>query len=199
MAGVLFIISGPSGVGKGTLVKLLLQKDPSLTLSVSCTTRKPRAGERDGKDYFFIEKEEFLKRIDEKGFLEYDEHFGNYYGTPKDFVFRKLESGSVLLEIEVVGAMKVRQALAEMEHAPRLVTVMVVPPDLNELERRLAGRRSETEEERKNRLERVRFELSQQYTYDYVVVNDVLQETEQRLRNIITDEINATERRQKND
>lgn len=199
MAGVLFIISGPSGVGKGTLVKLLLQKNPALALSVSCTTRQPRAGERDGVDYFFIEKEEFVRRISEKGFLEYDVHFGNYYGTPKDFVFDRLKEKSVILEIEVVGAAKVRQALAEMQSAPRLVTIMIVPPDLNALERRLTGRESETEEERKNRLERVRFELSQQNLYDYVVVNDDLRQTEQQLQQIITNEINATERRRKND
>lgn len=196
MAGVLFIVSGPSGVGKGTLVKLLLQKNPDLTLSVSCTTRQPRAGEREGREYFFIAKEEFLKRIGEKGFLEYDEHFGNYYGTPKDFVFQQLTSKSVILEIEVVGATKVRKALAEMPDAPRLVTIMVVPPDLNELEHRLAGRRSETEEERKNRMDRVQFELSQRETYDYVVVNDDLSAAEQRLQEIITNEIKATERKE---
>ena len=99
--GTLFVISGPSGVGKGTLVNLLMQDDKSLVLSVSCTTRRPRVGEVNGKSYFFISQEEFLKRKEENGFLEWDEHFGNYYGTPKSFVLEQLKTHSVILEIDV--------------------------------------------------------------------------------------------------
>ena len=109
MRNVLIVISGPSGVGKGTLVKLLLEEDPTLALSVSCTTRPPRKGERNGRDYYFIEKEEFLSRIRENDFLEYDEHFGNYYGTPRSFVERQLKEKSVVLEIDVVGALNAKR------------------------------------------------------------------------------------------
>lgn len=190
MQNVLFVVSGPSGVGKGTLVKLLLKENPALALSVSCTTRAPRAGERNGKDYFFVSREEFQARLKEGDFLEYDEHFGNYYGTPKSFVWEQLKEKSVLLEIDVVGALKVKDGLKTGEF-PRVVLVMVVPPDVATLEKRLAGRQSETEEERLKRLDRVRYELEQQEKYDYVVVNDDLQEAKRALQAIIEREINA--------
>lgn len=182
MRNVIFAISGPSGVGKGTLVKLLLQEDKSLAASVSCTTRAPREGEIDGKDYFFITREEFVNRISENDFLEYDEHFGNFYGTPRSFVERQLKEKSVILEIDVVGALNAKRLL------PQTVLIMIVPPDLEELEQRLAGRGSESEAERKERLRRVRYELEQQDRYDYVVVNDDLQSAKNRLREIIKSE-----------
>lgn len=187
MQNVLFVISGPAGVGKGTLVKLLLEQDSSLALSVSCTTRSPRAGEENGKHYFFIGKEEFLRRIEEQDFLEYDEHFGNLYGTPKSFVLEQLKTKSVVLEIDVVGALNVRRAFQEV----RTVLIMVVPPDLKELERRLTERGSESAEARKARLDRVRYELAQQEQYDYVVVNDDLQTAKRALQDIIQKEKNC--------
>ena len=122
----LYIISGPSGVGKGTLVKLLLKEDEELALSVSCTTRKPRAGEKDGVDYFFLTREQFLTRVEEDDFLEYDEHFGNYYGTPKSFVREQMKNKSVILEIDVVGALNVKARCGE-EFRP--VLILVIPPD----------------------------------------------------------------------
>lgn len=183
MQGVLFIISGPSGVGKGTLVRKLLEEDSRLALSVSCTTRSPREGEKHGREYFFLTKEEFLNRIGEGDFLEYDEHFGNYYGTPKSFVTKQLETKSVILEIDVVGALKVKRT-----SETRPVLIMVVPPDLKELEKRLAGRGSESPEELQGRLDRVRYELTKQDEYDYVVVNDDLQEAKRALQKIIADE-----------
>ncbi len=178
----LYIISGPSGVGKGTLVKLLLKEDESLALSVSCTTRKPREGEKDGVDYFFLTKEEFLKRVEEDGFLEYDEHFGNYYGTPKSFVREQMKNKSVILEIDVVGALNVKNRCGE-EFSP--VLILVIPPDEETLIRRLEGRASEDENALRERLARAKYELSLKDKYDYVVVNDDLGATVKRLHEII--------------
>ncbi len=189
MRNVLFVISGPSGVGKGTLVKLLLAEDPALALSVSCTTRAPREGEQDGREYFFLSRDTFLNRIREGDFLEYDEHFGNYYGTPKSFVLRQLKEKSVILEIDVIGALKAREIMAK-EGVP-VVLIMIVPPDLETLRQRLGGRGTEENAELKNRLERVEYELSKQNCYDYVVVNDDLQTTERRLAEIIRKEKEA--------
>lgn len=185
--GTLFIISGPSGVGKGTLVKLLMKEDDSLALSVSCTTRSPREGERDGVEYFFITKKEFRQRRKEKGFLEWDKHFKHFYGTPKPFVLDMLKTKSVILEIDVAGGEKVCKTLAKSgEPAP--VRIMVAPPDPETLVKRLAERNSETEKERKKRLKRVRYELSKSEEYDYVLINDRLEEALERLKEIIDTE-----------
>lgn len=184
MRNVVFAISGPSGVGKGTLVKLLLKEDDSLVSSVSCTTRSPRKGERNGKEYFFLSREEFISRIQENDFLEYDEHFGNYYGTPRSFVERQLKNKSVILEIDVVGALNAKRLM------PQTVLIMIVPPDLKALQQRLAGRGSESEAQCEERMRRVRYELEQQSKYDYVVVNDDLQSSKRRLQEIIKSEQN---------
>lgn len=185
MKNLLFVISGPSGVGKGTLVHLLTQEDKTLSLSISCTTRAPRTAEREGVDYFFVSRETFLETIANDGFLEYDEHFGHYYGTPKSFVEEKLKTGSVILEIDVVGALKVKEACKDA------VLVMVCPPDLKTLETRLGGRKTESEEQRKERLARVQYELSKQEQYDYIIVNDDLQTAKRALQTIIDKERNA--------
>lgn len=190
MKNVLFVVSGPSGVGKGTLVNLLRKEDRSLSLSISCTTRAPRTGEKHGVDYFFVSREQFLKTIEEDGFLEYDEHFGNYYGTPKAFVDEKLKTGSVILEIDVVGALKVKEACRRAGCAAP-VLIMVCPPDLQTLENRLGGRHTESDEQKRERMERVKYELAQQDKYDYVVVNDDLSAAKQRMQDIIAKERNA--------
>lgn len=184
--GTLFVISGPSGVGKGTLVKLLLEEDPTLALSVSCTTRHPREGERDGESYFFLSKEEFLSRRDGGGFLEWDEHFGNFYGTPKSFVLQQLKEKSVILEIDVKGALQVKKALDGSGVSP--VLIMIAPPSEEALAARLSRRGSESEAERAARLERVKYELSQKDRYDYTVVNDDLGEAKESLKKIIETE-----------
>ena len=183
MRNILLVISGPSGVGKGTMVERLL-KSEDFELSVSCTTRKPRPTEVDGKSYFFITKEEFQKRIKENGFLEYDEHFDTFYGTPRAFVEEKLKNKSVMLEIDVIGALNVKESY------PEAVLVILTPPDEEALKARLKGRRTETEAELERRLARVEFELSQKDKFDYVVVNDDLEETEKKLRQIISQEKN---------
>jgi len=169
MKHVLLAVSGPSGVGKGTMVKTILARRPDIVESVSCTTRAPREGEVHGKHYFFLSKEEFERRIDEDDFLEYNEHFGNYYGTPKSFVKEALKEKSVIMEIEVVGALNAKKAF------PECVLVMVVPPSEEELKKRLRGRGSETEEQIKNRLARMEYELSFKDQYDHIIVNDDLE------------------------
>ncbi|MBP3434097.1 MAG: guanylate kinase [Clostridia bacterium] len=169
MEHLLIAVSGPSGVGKGTIVKTLLKRRGDVAESVSCTTRAPREGEKHGREYFFLTKEEFEKRIREDDFLEYDEHFGNFYGTPKSFVRETLKTRSVILEIDVVGALNAKKAF------PECVLVMIVPPSVEELKRRLLGRGSETEKEVETRLSRLEYELSQKDKYDYVIVNDDLE------------------------
>ncbi len=165
--GRLFVVSGPSGVGKGTVIARMMQKDPSLWKSVSATTRKPRGGEVDGVDYFFVERPGFERTADGGGFLEWAEYSGNLYGTPAASVQAHLDAGeNVILEIEVQGAMQVRRS------APEAVLVFVKPPSMDELERRLRGRGSESEEAIAARLEAARMELSREMEYDYVFVND---------------------------
>ena len=166
----LMVVSGPSGVGKGTIVKTLIKRRSDVVESVSCTTRAPREGETHGKEYFFLTKEEFLERLKKQDFLEYDEHFGNYYGTPISFVEETLKTKSVILEIDVVGALNVKKRL------PEAVLVMIVPPSVEELKRRLEGRETETAEQIENRLSRLEYELSQKEKYDFVVVNDDLEQ-----------------------
>ena len=169
MKGKLIIVSGPSGVGKGTIVKTLIKRRSDVVESVSCTTRAPRAGEVHGREYYFLDKADFLKRIEENDFFEYDEHFGNYYGTPKSFVKETLKEKSVILEIDVVGALNAKKEF------PDCVLVMIVPPSEEELKRRLISRGTESEEEVANRLQRLSYELAQKDKYDIVIVNDDLE------------------------
>lgn len=189
MDNVLMIVSGPSGVGKGTLVKRLIRERADVTECITCTTRAPRAGEVHGREYFFLTKEEFEKRIAEQGFLEYDKHFDNYYGTPKDFVEETLREKSVVLEIDVVGALNAKKVY------PDCVLVMVAPPSKEELAQRLKGRGTETDEEISRRLSRLEYELSQGDKYDYVLVNDCLEEAYRRLCEIVDEEKNKRKRR----
>ena len=184
MKNILMVVSGPSGVGKGTIVKTLLKRRSDLVESVSCTTRAPREGEVDGREYHFLSKEEFARRVEEGDFLEYDEHFGNYYGTPKSFVKETLKEKSVILEIDVVGGF-----LAKKEF-PECILLMVVPPSVEELKKRLIGRNSETEEQIEGRLARLDYELSKKSEYDYVLINDDLEVAMQELKDIIDKEKN---------
>lgn len=165
--GVLFVFSGPSGVGKGTLnAKLFEEFGHQMAFSVSATTRPPREGEIDGTHYFFISRQDFENRIANNDFLEHAQFAGNCYGTPRSYVTSLLEQGkNVLLEIEVQGAMQV------MERMPDCVSIFVLPPSFEELERRLRGRGTETEEKIQKRLETAKGELAYANRYQYQIVN----------------------------
>jgi len=165
--GRLIVISAPSGAGKSTIIRRIVSLRPDLILSVSATTRQPRAGEKDGAAYHFVTKERFMEMIRQGEFLEYAEYVGEFYGTPKGPVFEWIESGrDVILEIEIRGA---RQVMAQ---SPGATTIFIVPPDMQELERRLRGRRSEPEEKLASRLEKALLELEEKELYDHIVVND---------------------------
>lgn len=166
-SGMLIVLSGPSGSGKGTIIKSLLQKRPDTVLSVSVTTREPRPGEVEGVHYFFRTRAEFERMIEEKKLLEYAEYNGNYYGTPEDSIKKWLDEGkNVILEIEVQGAEKV------MDHRADLVSIFITIPSMQELERRLRDRGTETEDKIRGRLEVAKRELARAFRYDYVVLND---------------------------
>ena len=167
--GTLLIISGPSGVGKGTIVREIINRRPNTSLSVSCTTRAPRENEIAGVSYFYITKEKFKEMLANGGFLEYSEHFQNFYGTPKKFVLDRLETGDVILEIDVDGALKVKDVM------PDAVLVMIEPPSREELYRRLKARGTESEEEIARRLARYDYEMSKRHLYEYEIINDDLE------------------------
>lgn len=165
--GLLLVLSGPAGTGKGTVVKSILEKDSMVKLSVSATTRSPRPGEIDGVHYSFVTKEDFEKMIDSDEMLEYTNYCGNYYGTPKRSVTDMLEAGiSVILEIELEGALNVRRL------CPDAISVLLLPPDFATLEARLRGRGTNTEDDIRNRLDRALTEVGHFSDYDYVVIND---------------------------
>lgn len=164
--GKIFIVSGPAGSGKGTVVKLLAENYDSLKVAISATTRKPRPGEADGVSYYFISKEEFNKRVENNEFLEYACYSSNYYGTLKSEIDRIVNLGSdVILEIEVVGAMNV------VNTYPNATTIMLTPPDKDVLEKRLRGRNTEVEEEIQKRLARSKEEIMELPKYHYSVIN----------------------------
>ena len=164
--GKLIVISGASGVGKETVVKKMMARRKDLYFSVSATTRPPRPGEVDGKDYYFVTRERFQEMIHRGELLEYDEHNKNFYGTPRAQVEEKRAKGHVLLDIEPVGARNVKNNYPEAE------LVFVMPPSVEELERRLRGRNDTPEDQIAIRMERAKWEMAQRTWYDHVVVND---------------------------
>ena len=178
------MLSGPSGVGKGTIAKLLVQKNDNINLSISCTTRSPRQGEENGKEYFFITKEEFKDKIANDGFLEYSEHFENFYGTPKEFVLKSLVNSDVLLEIDVNGGLEVKKNYSDA------VLIMLTPPSREEIRSRLIKRSTETEDKINLRMARIDYELGKSNLYDYVVVNDNLNDAIDEIEKIIIKEKN---------
>ena len=188
--GLLIVISGPSGVGKGTVRKALFDmKGHNLTYSVSMTTRKMRPGEVDGKDYYFVSREEFEQRIKEDKFLEHAEFVGNYYGTPLDKVNEKLEQGQeVVLEIEVNGALQVKKRV------PDCVMIFIVPPSKEALYDRLKKRGTESEDVIMERINKANREFKAAKLYDYIVVNDEVNKAADRIMAIIRAEHAKTER-----
>jgi guanylate kinase len=190
--GILTIVSGFSGVGKGTMIKELLAKHDNYFLSVSATTRNPRPGEEEGIHYFFITSEEFEKRIEADAFLEYAKYVNNSYGTPRELVEQKLAAGyDVLLEIEIQGAMQVKEKL------PEAFTVFVMPPSAEELKNRLVGRNTETMEVINERLKRAKEEAEGIEWYDSIVVNDDLEISVETLHQLIQAKHNEADRNEK--
>lgn len=181
--GLLVVFSGPSGSGKGTVLKEAFKNSEDLRLSVSVTTRSPREGERDGVDYIFYSKEQFEKLIEDDGFLEWACFCENYYGTPKAEIEKMLQDGKdVILEIEVQGAMKVK------EKCPDAVLVFNMPPSKEELKNRLVGRKTDAPEVIEKRLATSVWEISQAENYDYIIVNDVVEDAAKRLLSVIEGE-----------
>lgn len=168
----LVVISGPSGVGKGTVVKLLQEKyqkeEKKLYLSISCTTRSPREGEKDGIDYYFITEEEFLERIKKEDFFEYNKYgTGKYYGTPKSTILDYLRNGyDVILEIEVNGYKQIK------EKYPDCIGIFIMPPSINDLYERLRGRATETDDVIEKRIETAKEEIREKDIYDHIIINE---------------------------
>ena len=178
--GKLIVITGPSGVGKGTLVKLLLQRHPQLRVSTSATTRQPRWGEQHGVDYFFLSKEDFETAIHNQELLEWAEYAGNYYGTPKAGVIEQIEAGNyILLEIELAGA----RAIAKI--FPEAIRIFIMPPSIEELEQRIRTRGTNTEESIARRLEIARREIAASDEFDLKIVNDDLEKALSELETFI--------------
>lgn len=178
--GLLIVVSGPSGAGKGTVCSALLAKQADIQLSISTTTREPRKIEKPGVNYHYFTKEEFRSQIDQDGFLEYAEVYGNYYGTPKKFVLDALKAGNdVLLEIDIQGALKVKEAY------PDGVFIFILPPTLEELQKRITSRGTETEESLKKRLGAAVEEIEQAFKYEYCIVNDQVDEAVEELEAIL--------------
>ena len=180
--GRLYVISGPSGTGKGTICRELL-KEIGNEFSVSMTTREPREGEQHGREYYFVTREDFLRNIDAGNFLEYATVFDNLYGTPKDMVMNRLERvRNVLLDIDVQGGLQVKKAM------PEAVLIFILPPSLKELRRRLEGRGTETAEKIEHRLSQALNEIKLIGEYDYYIVNDILDEAVAAAKSIMTAE-----------
>lgn len=178
--GKIFVISGPSGVGKGTLLGMLLKRHPQIKFSISATTRKPRAGEAHGVNYFFVEREDFLASVENEEFLEWAEFAGNYYGTYQRFVENIVAQGEdIALEIEVQGAMQVRKKL------PEAIFIFIKPPSIKELESRLMKRNTETAQLIDKRLAVASKELESADDFDYVVINDDIESALKQLEDII--------------
>ena len=191
--GLLLVVSGPSGAGKGTICKALLNKNDQIKLSVSATTRKPRNGEVHGVNYFFIEKEEFTKMIENGEFLEHAQIYDNFYGTPKAAIIECLEKGQdVILEIEMQGARQIKEVY------PEGVFIFVLPPSLEELKSRFVGRGTETQEEIEKRFSCAFEEINQIVNYDYFIVNEDIEKSVNDVEAIISAEKNKVTRYKNN-
>ncbi|RGY99415.1 guanylate kinase [Clostridium sp. AM58-1XD] len=178
--GILVVVSGFSGAGKGTLMKALMEKYENYALSISATTRSPREGEENGREYFFISEEEFKKKIEADELIEYAQYVNHYYGTPKEYVMKKMDEGKdVILEIEIQGALKVK------EKYPETLLLFVMPPSAAELRNRLIGRGTETLEVIDARLKRASAEAEGMENYDYILVNDRIDECVEEMHRLI--------------
>ena len=189
--GILIVVSGFSGAGKGTLMKRLMSTYDNYALSISMTTRAPRQGEENGREYFFVNREAFEEKIGQDGFIEYACYCDNYYGTPKEYVEKQLEEGKdVILEIEIQGALKVK------EKFPSALLLFVMPPSVEELRKRLEGRGTESAEVIEKRLKRASEEAEGIEQYDFIVVNDNLEECVKEMHALIAAARKTPERNQ---
>lgn len=178
--GMLAVISGFSGAGKGTLMKALLEKHDNYALSISATTRNPREGEVDGREYFFVTEDHFKEMIEQDALIEYAQYVNHYYGTPKEYVFSQMAQGKdVLLEIEIQGALKIK------ERFPEAILIFVMPPNAAELKRRLVGRGTESMDVINARLRRAVEEAEGMESYDYILINDDIESCTDRLHEMI--------------
>jgi guanylate kinase len=192
---MLIVVSAPSGSGKTTIAKKIMEKFPFIKFSVSATTRPKRNGEIDGKDYFFLTKEEFEKKIQNGELLEWEEIYGNYYGTLKSVVESALKNGDILLfDIDVNGAISIKKKFPDDS-----VLIFIKPPSIETLKERLKRRKTETEEQIKKRLERVPMELGKAEFFDYIIVNDKLENTVNAVLRVVFNEIEKWKAMQKNE
>ena len=181
--GNLIVISGPSGAGKNTIVDGLLKINNNIWLSISATTRKPRGEEKDGINYYFLSREKFENKIKNDDFLEYAEYNGNYYGTPKSNIVDKLNSGfDVILEIEIQGALKIKKII------PKAIFIFILPPSMSELRRRLVLRRTETKDKVIQRFKTAYNEINEVTKYNYVVINDKVEDAVSKINSILVSE-----------
>lgn len=188
--GILVVISGFSGAGKGTLMRALMEKYDNYALSVSATTRQPRAGEVDGRDYFFVSQEHFKSMVENDMLIEYAQYVNHYYGTPRDYVEKQLGQGrDVILEIEIQGALKIKKKF------PDALLLFVMPPNAEELKRRLESRGTESEEVIRARLRRAEEEAVGIEAYDYIIINDVIPTCVEELHQLIQVQHNKTSNR----
>lgn len=190
--GLLLVVSGPSGTGKGTICKDIVSNHEDINLSISATTRKPRVGEVEGKSYFFKTKEEFEAMVDRGEFLEYAMIYDNYYGTPKKAIFDELDMGrDVILEIEMQGAMQIKEVY------PQAVFIFVLPPSLQELRNRIVGRGTETDEQIEKRFNSAYDEIKLLGDYDYFIFNNIVEKSSEEILNILEVEKNKVKRYKK--
>lgn len=181
--GILFVVSGPSGCGKDSIVRQLLKRKKNLWLSISCTSRKPRPGEIDGKDYYFLNKAQFEEKIENGELLEYAQYSDNYYGTPKEHIEEHLNRGEdVVLVIEIIGALKIKELL------PDTLFIFILPPSMEELKRRLEGRGTESKDKIDQRFRRAYEEINAVNDYNYVVVNDEIEKAVEKIEAILLSE-----------
>lgn len=181
--GLLLVVSGPAGVGKGTVVSLVRERNKDIVFSVSMTSRKPRPGEKDGVNYFFVSRDKFLEMVEENLLVEWVEYCGNYYGTPKQYIEQQLEQGNiVLLEIEVEGARNIKKQY------PKCVSIFITPPTAEELKNRITKRGTESPEIIEKRMKRAIKELEYMDKYDYTIKNDSVDESVKQLLEIIEKE-----------